>query len=253
MTPDRGKPEWVDFHCHLDLYDDFEDLVRECDSARVATLAVTTTPKAWPRNKELAGQSTHVRAALGLHPQLVAERSSEITLFERYLPEARYVGEIGLDAGPRYYPSFPEQERLFERILCACSDAGGKILTVHSVRTVSKVLGHLERSLDPARCRVVMHWFTGTASEAKRAAAFGCYFSINLAMLQAPRGRTLLSAVPIERLLTETDGPFTENEGRPSRPQDVSKVVDSIAAALNITSDLCQRQMLNNLRDLVTP
>ena len=96
------RPLWVDFHCHLDLYPDHASLVAESDRERVATLAVTTTPKAWRRNREVAAGSDYVRVALGLHPQLVAERASELLLFEKFLPETRYVGEIGLEAGPRF-------------------------------------------------------------------------------------------------------------------------------------------------------
>ena len=70
----------VDFHCHLDLYPDHEAAVLEADQAGVFTLAVTTTPRAWPRNHELAQRTRHVRAALGLHPQLVAERANELDL-----------------------------------------------------------------------------------------------------------------------------------------------------------------------------
>jgi Tat protein secretion system quality control protein TatD with DNase activity len=50
-----------------------------------------------------------VRAALGLHPQLVAERAGELPLWERHLPETRYVGEVGLDAGPRFYKALDAQ------------------------------------------------------------------------------------------------------------------------------------------------
>lgn len=134
------RPRWVDLHCHLDLYKDHAALIEECDQAAVATLAVTTTPKAWARNRDMAAASRHVRVALGLHPQLVAEREAEITLFEHLLSETRYVGEVGLDAGPQFYRSFEAQERVFERVLRACAEHGDKILTIHSVRTVSKVL-----------------------------------------------------------------------------------------------------------------
>ena len=56
----------VDFHCHLDLYRDHAAAVAECDRLKVFTLAVTTTPRAWPRNHELAAATKYVRAALGL-------------------------------------------------------------------------------------------------------------------------------------------------------------------------------------------
>lgn len=249
---DRQPPHWVDFHCHLDLYRDHAAVIAECDRERVATLAVTTTPKAWKRNRELASRSQHVRVALGLHPQLVAERAGELPMFEALLPDARYVGEIGLDAGPRFYRSFPEQERIFERILRACSEQGGKILTVHSVRSVTKVLDHIEAALPQDRGRVVLHWFTGTPAEARRAANLGCYFSINSEMLRSPKLRQLVGQLPLERLLTETDGPFVENEGAPVRPPSVSRTVRELAAALGTENPILGTTIISNLRSLLS-
>ena len=251
-THNQSAPRWVDFHCHVDLYEDHAAVIAECDRERVATLAVTTTPKAWPRNRELAARSAHVRIALGLHPQLVADRENELPLFERYLPDARYVGEIGLDAGPRFYRSFPAQERVFERVLSACAEQGGKILTVHSIRTTSKVLNHIERSLPQDRGRVVLHWFTGTAAEAKRAVALGCYFSINAEMLRSPKHRNLVGSLPLDRLVTETDGPFVERDGRPLRPRDVSHAVGELAMVRNLSLESTEGAILQNLRRLVS-
>lgn len=252
MTDDRRQPpRWVDFHCHLDLYKDHEALITECDRERVATLAVTTTPKAWPRNRDLTANAQHVRVALGLHPQLVGEREAELPIFERYLPEARYVGEIGLDAGPRFYGSFAAQERVFERILRACAEQGGKVITVHSVRSVGKVLAHIERVLPPDRGRVVLHWFTGTASEARRAAALGCYFSINSEMMRSDKHRAVVASLPSDRLLTETDGPFVERAGRPARPRDVEDTVAQLATLKDESPEEMMRTVLANLRSLL--
>lgn len=248
----RQPARWVDLHCHVDLYNDHEALIAECDRERVATLAVTTTPKAWPRNCELAAQTDHVRVALGLHPQLVAERESEVALFERYLVDARYVGEIGLDAGPRFYASFAAQERIFDRILRACADQGSKVLTVHSVRAVGKVLGHIEHAFPSDRGRVVLHWFTGSRAEAKRAADLGCYFSVNAEMLSNPKHRQLISGFPLDRLLTESDGPFVETGGRPLRPVDMAQTVAQLAAVRGMPAEEMASTILNNLRTLVT-
>ena len=250
--PARRPVRWVDFHCHLDLYPDHEELVAECDREQVLTLAVTTTPRAWARNCELAARSSNVRVALGLHPQLVAERGAELGLLERLLAKTRYVGEVGLDAGPRFYRSFDAQERVFERVLSACAEQGGKVLTVHSVRAVAKVLGHLERRLPPDRGRVVLHWFTGTAAEARRAVALGCYFSVNAEMLRSPRHRQLVASLPADRLLTETDGPFVECDGRPVRPRDISNTVTMLAAARAEPVELTARTVIANLRDLMS-
>jgi TatD DNase family protein len=152
----------VDFHCHLDLYSDHQAVVREVDKAGIYTLAVTTTPRAWTRNNELAQATQHVHAALGLHPQLVAERVNEISIWEEHLKETRFVGEVGLDAGPRFYKSFYLQKQIFERMLRCCATAGDKVVSVHNVRAAKAVLDHIEAYLPPSRGKIVLHWFTGT-------------------------------------------------------------------------------------------
>jgi TatD DNase family protein len=248
----KPSPRWVDFHCHLDLYPDHKAIIAECELARVATLAVTTTPKAWERNCELTMNSPFVRVGLGLHPQLVSEREGELALLERYLPSARYVGEIGLDASPRFYRSFEAQERVFTRILQACAEQGGKILSIHSVRTATKVLGHLEKSNIIESCQAILHWFTGTAAEARRAVELGCYFSINEEMLRSTKHRKLIGSLPLNRLLTETDGPFVQCKGTAVRPSDVHRAVHEIALLHNISDKAAASVILNNLKSLVT-
>jgi TatD DNase family protein len=241
----------VDFHCHLDLYPDLEAAIAKAEAARIYTLTVTTTPKAWPRNHELTRGTRYVRAALGLHPQLVAERAVELALWEHHLPETRYVGEVGLDAGPRFYKSLDSQKQVFRTVLERCAEAGGKILTVHSVRSVPMVLDMIERHLPRDRGVVVLHWFTGSKAEARRAAALGCYFSINFEMTRSERGRALVAELPMDRLLTETDGPFTQIDGRPTEPTDSRMVVEAIASVRNLSADAIAKAVLTNLQTVL--
>ena len=238
------KPDFVDFHAHLDLYPDLEAAIRTCEISKTATLAVTTTPQAFARNKELAKDSAFVRVALGLHPQLVADRASEIALFERLLPQTRYVGEVGLDASPRFYGSFEMQKEVFGKILDLCADAG--------VRCAKHVLDMVESRLPSERGKVVLHWFTGSASELRRAVDLGCYFSINERMFGSPKVDVVLKAIPSDRLLTETDGPFVERDGLPIQPGDVVKVVELLAARSGRTYAETQRLLTQNLMSLVT-
>jgi TatD DNase family protein len=242
----------VDFHCHLDLYPDFAAAVDACERDGVFTLAVTTTPKAWARNQELAAPTRHVRAALGLHPQLVGERAQEIDLWEELLPKSRYVGEVGLDAGPRFYKSFAKQKDIFARVLKASADARNKILTVHSVRAAKVVLDMVEAHMPPPRGCVVLHWFTGTAAEARRAVDLGCYFSINTEMLANEKRRALVKALPLDRLLTETDGPFTQIDNRPSRPSDVGRALDGLALLFGQDRGTVAAAVLGNLKILLS-
>jgi TatD DNase family protein len=230
------RPEFVDFHCHLDLYPNLKDAIAKCDAFRTATLAVTTTPKAFPRNRQLAIHSEFVRVGLGLHPQLVEERACELDLFERLLPETRYVGEVGLDAGPHHYRSFELQKQTFRTILNLCAEAGDKVLSVHSVRSAKHVLDLIEECLPVDRGTVVLHWFTGSAAE----------------MLSSPNGRRVLGAIPDHRLLTETDGPFVERSGRPIDPGDVEPTLHEIAKVRGISARVVQTKIVENLRNLVS-
>jgi TatD DNase family protein len=243
--------ELVDFHCHLDLYPNLESAAAECEREGVYTLAVTTTPRAWPRNKEVAQKTRHVRAALGLHPQLIAERADEIDLWEKYLVQTRYVGEVGLDAGPRFYHSMQRQQQVFERVLRACARQGDKILSVHSVRAAGAVIELIQAYLPADRGRVVLHWFTGSKAEARRALDLGCYFSINSQMLHNDRQCALLATLPADRLLTETDGPFTHLGHRPTRPTDVITVVEGLARTRGASAIAIASTIRENLRTLL--
>lgn len=246
--PDGGL---VDFHCHLDLYPDFEALVAECESRGIFTLGVTTTPAAWPRNHALTKSTRFVRTALGLHPQLIASRPNEVELWDRHLPQCRYVGEVGLDFGPQYFRSAETQKKVFQHVLRKCAQAGAKVLTVHSVRSVSAVLDMVEAHIANTDNRVVMHWFTGTAREAARAVDLGCFFSVNEAMIAKPSRSAIVATLPIDRLLTETDGPFTKAGARPARPGDVALAVDGLAQLFNKDHASMSETIRGNLKNLL--
>lgn len=245
-------PRGVDFHCHLDLYPDFEAVVGECEAQQIATLAVTTTPLAFARNLQLTKTLRYVRAALGLHPQLVAERAAELEILKKYLSLTRYIGEIGLDAGPKHFRSLDQQREVFTEILKLCAVSGDKILSVHTTRAARHALELIEVNLPSGRGTTVLHWFTGTIREANWALELGCYFSINGEMLRNPTHRKTIEILPANRLLTETDGPFVVRDGRPIRPIDVISTSDALAAVRGVSSVDMLRQLRDNIRALVS-
>lgn len=245
------KPDYVDFHTHLDLYPDLPAAIATCDRRHTATLAVTTIPKAFVRNRELAGASEFVRVGLGLHPQLVAEWSEEIALFEKLLPQTRFVGEVGLDAGPHHFRSLELQKSIFKQILCLCANEGGKILSVHSVRATKLVLDLLEKHLPSERGTVVLHWFSGSAGEARRGIELGCYFSVNERMLASPNGQRILHGIPADRILTETDGPFVKRGGKPIPVGDVERAVELIAGLKRHRISDVRSMIVQNLRNMI--
>ena len=104
-----------------------------------------------------------------------------------------------------------------------------KFVTVHSRRAESAVLDMLE---EEGRSPVVFHWFSGSTTVLRRALARGHFFSINPAMAGSPNGKKVIAALPPERVLTETDGPFVQVGGRPAVPLDVGLVEDYLAGRL---------------------
>lgn len=144
------------------------------------------------------------------------------------------------------YKSLEVQKQIFQSILERCAEAGGKIITVHSVRSAGAVLDMVESHLPRDRGTIVLHWFTGSKSEARRATMLGCYFSANLEMLRSDRGRALVSDLQMDRLLTETDGPFTLVDGRPSEPADVHSVVEAVARLRGISTEDLSRNIQTN-------
>lgn len=86
-------------------------------------------------------------------------------------------------------------------------------MSVHSFRAATLVLDLIERYLPQDRGTIVLHCFTGNKAEHSRALKLGCYFSINNKMVNSKNGRLLISSLPIDLILTETDSPFTNDPG----------------------------------------
>lgn len=236
----------VDFHCHLDLHRDMDAAFKRCDARRCITFTVTTTPKAFARNAEYAKRTTYVKAALGLHPQLVSKRAAEITLFDELSKKTRFIGEIGLDATRAHYPSFDKQQEVFDHILRTCAAQGEKVISVHSARCAKKVLDGIERSGANENCKVVLHWFSAGASEIRRAVDLGCWFSVNERMMDAKSGKNLIALAPKERVLSETDAPFLQKGGEDIYAGDVYGVINALAGEYKMSEQDVKAELVQN-------
>lgn len=203
----------VDFHCHIDLFPNPPDMVSSCEDNQILTLAVTTTPKAWPQNRKWTDPSYYVYSALGLHPELVGQRYDEINLLEDWMDQTRLVGEIGLDGSPNHRKSWEKQTEVFSRALKRANDLGGRVLSIHSRRAANEVLDMIKCLTSINRVIPILHWYSGTKTTVRKAVEHGCYFSVNLQMLAHESGRGLIESLPTDRLLTETDAPFTSLDG----------------------------------------
>lgn len=218
--------ELVDAHCHVDLFPNPAKLVAEAEAARVHTIAVTNAPFVYAHTAALARGKVYVHPALGLHPELVASHGHEVARIPDLLKEVRFVGEIGLDYTTRDAALRAEQRRVFGKILEYCASDPAKVLTVHSRHAANDVVAAIGQGFP---CRVILHWFTGTVRELERAIAAGIYFSLNAAMLASRSGNALVAAMPRDRVLTESDGPFVKTSGTQASPLSIRALVSVLA------------------------
>jgi TatD DNase family protein len=240
----------IDFHVHLDLYSDPLSIAKECNARGIYVLSVTTTPSAWERTLALTTSTSRIRTARGLHPQVAHQRKGELDVFNTYLAETKYIGEIGLDGSPEYRVHWDDQLLVFDHILHACADAGGRIMSIHSRRATQAVLEKLEAVRDSGV--PVLHWFSGSKSDLDQAIALNCWFSVGPAMLSTAKGLDLVSYIPHERLLTETDGPFAQVYRRNALPWDVQQVIVRLATLWNMPLGEVEQKIHLNLRHLVS-
>ena len=236
----------VDMHCHLDLYPKPFDLAEECTKKGVYALSVTTTPKAWSGTKKLEVGNPRVRTALGLHPQLAHDRFRELELFDQILPEARYVGEIGLDGGKDFKKHWEVQLKVFRHILESVDKTGGRIMSIHSILSSSAVLEEL-RGISGVP---ILHWFSGSKSDLSKAIEQECWFSVGPAMLSSKKGIEIASLIPKNKILTESDGPFAKVKGRLLMPWDSYLAVKKLADIWKIPNLDVEQILKANLKDL---
>jgi TatD DNase family protein len=240
----------IDLHCHIDLYPEPATIRDECIKRGIYVLSVTTTPSAWKGTSDLAVHAERIRTALGIHPQLAHERQHELRLFDAFLPETRYVGEIGLDGDPRFRRHWDSQTAVFEHVLLKCRDAGGRIMSIHSRRASAAVLDYIEKFQDAGT--PILHWFSGSFRDLDRAIKLGCWFSIGPTMLAGEKGRALAARMPRERILTESDGPFAQINGRPAHAWDVHNAVKILAEMWSVRPEDVSHNLQQNLRNLLT-
>ncbi|RZG95362.1 Qat anti-phage system TatD family nuclease QatD [Acinetobacter pittii] len=225
----------IDFHTHLDLYPNVVEVINDISARQMRILSVTTTPSAWEGTYALAADIPYIKTALGLHPQIAHERHVELQLFDKLIHKTKYIGEVGLDGGKEFQQYWNIQTSVFQHILKSCENLGGKILSIHSRHAVDEVLDYLEQA--PEAGQFILHWFTGTKTQLRRAIKLGCWFSVGPAMLRSKRAKELILEIPITRLLTETDGPFVKINNRVVMPWDVSIAVEQLALILNMSCD----------------
>ena len=238
--------KYVDTHCHLDLYENPNAVLKAAECSGTVTVAVTELPSAFLRLVVRFGNKKSLRPALGFHP-LKATSSSplEMALFGRLLDRCDFVGEIGLDGSRVGKGSLRTQIRIFEHLL-EQPRIRSKILTVHSRGAEKQTIERLSQ----ADVSAILHWYSGPLNALDVALDAGLWFSVNPAMLRSKNGRKIISRLPPDRVLTETDGPYTKISTSPSQPCNIPDVIAELAKHWNRSERETQLQVWTNMSNL---
>lgn len=248
--------EIFDTHAHYDdsaFDDDRDELLGSLlpRSGVVGIISAGTTVESSRKNAELAARYDYVRFAAGIHPEDAAgARPGDLSLIEELLRDEKAVavGEIGLD----YHCDVDRelQKRLFKAQLGLAAKLGLPVI-IHD-RDAHGDAYELIRAYRP---RGVLHCFSGSAESAKELVSLGLYlgFTGSVTFKNNKKAAAVIAAVPLERILVETDCPYMAPEpfrGRRSDSSMIARTLEFIAGQKGISSEELSHQTALNARRL---
>lgn len=238
----------IDTHCHIDLYPNPHIIAKESEELGIITIGMTLLPSHFDIGFEHVSNFNNVHLALGLHPLHAELHESEFDNFVKYLDKTSYIGEIGLDFSYEGINTRNLQLDSFNKILNIVSNKN-KILSLHSRKAEKDVLGLL---IDNKIESAIFHWYSGSKSLIKDIIEKGYYFSVNPAMVKTLNGKNIIEAIPKNRLLTESDGPFLKIEMDDAKPKDVKYVIDYLVKIWGIPFNEVVKQIEDNFSQLIS-
>jgi len=246
----------IDSHTHLDFPQFDTDREAVIARAREAGLAAILNVGAdLPSSRAavaLAEQYDFIYAAVGVHPHdartVTPAVLDELRALARH-PKVVAVGEIGLD----YYRDLsprPVQRQVFADQLALATELALPVV-IHSREAYDDVLAAL-RGWQGAG---VIHSYSAGLERLEEVLALGFFASISgpVTFRRAHRLRAVAAAVPLERLLVETDCPYltpVPYRGRRNEPAYVRYVAEAVARARGISDEALARATADNARRL---
>lgn len=223
----------LDLHAHVDTGIEATELT----ALRAMVFAVTRSLDEAEQALKRSDRTTVW--GVGCHPGLVgAQKAFDPKRFRSLSEMTPYVGEIGLDGASRV--AMDMQRETLANALSVLQRVP-RLTSLHSYKATDEILRTIAEYPQPG---LILHWWLGTESETYRAVELGCYFSVNRSSV---RRTELLSRIPLDRVLPETDHPFG-NKGRGAqRPGDVGHVEAALAEAHCLSRAEIRRQTWRNL------
>ncbi len=249
--------EYIDSHAHYDAeqFDpDRDELLYRIHNAGVKKIINMGCNMERSRiSVEYSQKYPFVYAAVGIHPEDVEGVPDDyIQQMKKWaeLPKTVAVGEIGLD---HHYENYNAglQKKFFEEQLDLAKELSLPVV-IHSRDATEETMDILGKR---GTIRGVMHCFSGSAETARQVLALGMNISFTgvLTFKNARRAIEALEAVPLERLMLETDCPYMAPEPNRGVRCDSSMIVyiiQKIAEVKGVSPELVAKQTMANTLDL---
>lgn len=237
----------VDSHCHLDyegLSENLPALLQRCDEVGVGLmLSISSRVKNFPRLLEIAEAHENVFCTVGTHPHN-AHEELDVTVADLVRlsnhPKVVGIGEVGLDY---HYDLAPRGAQMqgFRNHIAAARETGLPLI-IHSREAEDDTARVLEEEMAKGTFKAVLHCFTSKQWLATRAVELGLLVSFSgiLTYKNAEDLRVAAKALPLDRLLVETDAPFLAPvpfRGKDNEPSFVVKTLEQLATVRGLTRD----------------
>lgn len=254
--------QFVDSHAHLDFdqYNtDRAEMIKRANDVGVANvlqIAMGPSEEKIIRCYSLVKQYDHMRMAVGLHPHDADQYNDDVYhLILTYASKEKVsaIGEIGLDY---YYENSnrENQKKCFSDLMDLATIMNLPIC-VHTRDAFEDTYALVKEKNIFNQVGGVIHCFTGTESEAKKFVELGAYISFSgvVTFKNTEELHCAVKAVPMDRLLIETDAPFlapVPYRGKRNEPAYVVETAKTIAAIKGISLEEIARTTTANARKL---
>lgn len=229
----------------MNFFKNAGDIALECENKRVHTIYVTTLPSQFDETFKYVKSLKYIYPSLGFHClESDYNLDKEKKLFLKNIDKTKFIGEIGLDFSKRSINSKEEQLKLLEFILDAIKNKN-KIINLHSTNAEDEILHAIIKYKIK---KAIFHWYTGKIGTLHQIINYGYYFSINESMCKSKRGQHIISKLPRDRILVETDAPFIKDV----LPYTNLYVYNYLSKIWNLKIDEVFKRVLDNFNRLNT-
>tara|TARA_Y100000310_G_scaffold238891_1_gene242430 strand:+ start:1084 stop:1782 length:699 start_codon:yes stop_codon:yes gene_type:complete len=229
----------VDVHCHIQDYEDLDDVVKECD----VIINNGSSRESLKQSLAVSKKYKNVKVALGVLSCEIPDWSQKD--FDWLAKQKMIaVGEIGMDGT---YPGLDKQEKWFRKFLELALKKDLPVI-VHTRKAEKRVIEVLE---EMKMKKVVLHCFCGGYKLIDRCLDNKWYFSIPTSVVYSKQFQEMVKRVPLTRILTESDAPFLAPvKGEKNKPGNVKLAVEKIAEIKGITAKECANAIFANYQGL---